>query len=324
MVKSLAVNDLLDRFGGQLGFSLVGGGNGLSRLLVSSEIYRPGLALAGFVELYTHDRLQVLGSPEMLYLSRLSEEERESSLDAIYQFDLPCVVITEGNQASPAMVALSDRKGIPLLTTNLTTTKFTHLFTLCLDDVFAPQTTLHGSLADVYGIGLLFTGRSGIGKSEIALDLVERGHRLVADDVVVVTRKMHGILVGSSSEMLQDHMEIRGVGILDVRRLFGIRAIRLQKRIEVEVRLVDWSESLTYERIGLQDVTTSILDVDLPVVTLPIYPGKNITVLAEVIALNHLLRIHGQNPALEFNERLIEAMRNSAKTTGVEPRKDIE
>jgi HPr kinase/phosphorylase len=303
---------------------VIGGESGLDHCLFSSEIHRPGLALAGFVELYTYDRLQVLGNTEMLYMARLSEEERETSLNTIYQFDIPCVVITDGNTAFGIMIDIANRRGIPLLTTEFSTTKFTHLFSFYLDDLFAPQTTLHGSLVDVYGIGLLFTGRSGIGKSEIALDLVERGHRLVADDIVVVTRKMHGILVGNSTEILRDHLEIRGIGIIDVRRVFGIRAIRLQKRVEVEVRLVDWSDSFSYERVGLEDVTTSILDVEIPVVTVPIYPGKNITVIAEVIALNYLLRVYGQNPAREFNQKLIEAMRRDAGTTYIEPRKDIE
>lgn len=324
MVKSLSIRSLLERYGEQLGLSLAGGEEGLDCCLVSGEIHRPGLALAGFVEIYTYDRLQVLGNTEMRYLARLSGQEREKSLNTIYQFDLPCVVITEGNEAFDFMVAIANRRKIPLLTTRFPTTKFTHLFSFYLDDVFAPQTTLHGSLVDVYGIGLLFTGRSGIGKSEIALDLVERGHRLVADDVIVITRKMHGILVGNSTEVLRDHLEIRGIGIVDVRRVFGIRAIRLQKRIEVEVRLVDWSDSFSYERVGLEDVTTSILDVEIPVVTVPIYPGKSITVIAEVIALNHLLRIYGHHPAREFNQKLIEMMRRDAETTYVEPRRDIE
>jgi HPr kinase/phosphorylase len=160
-------------------------------------------------------------------------------------------------------------------------------------------------MVDVYGIGMLFTGRSGIGKSEIALDLVERGHRLVADDVVNISRKAEGILIATASDVLQHHMEIRGLGIVDVRRVFGIRAIRVQKRVEVVVQLEEWDDSVDYERLGIDESITKILDVEIPLVKLPIFPGKNITVIAEVVALNQLLKIYGHHPAKEFNEHLI-------------------
>lgn len=313
-MKEMSIRTLLDQHGRRLALKLVAGENGLDeRRLINSEVHRPGLALAGFVDLYTYNRAQVLGNTEMLYLNTLPHDEQREALETIYQFDLPCVMVTDGNDALPMMRELSDRYRIPLLTSKFATTKFVHLMNLYLDDFFASQVRIHGSLVDVYGVGLLFTGQSGIGKSEIALDLVERGHRLVSDDIVTVTRKAQGILVGSGEEMFRNHMELRGVGIVDVRSMFGIRAIRLRKRIEVEVHLVVWDESFDYERIGLEDRMSLILDVEIPVVTLPIYPGKNITVISEVIALNHLLKIHGYHPAKDFNRQLMERMRRKSQ-----------
>ena len=185
-----------------------------------------------------------------------------------------------------------------------------HLLSDYMDDKFAPSITVHGSMADVYGIGVLFTGRSGIGKSEIVLDLVERGHRLVADDVVHLARKAEGVLIASASEVLQHHIEVRGLGIIDLRSVFGIRSIRLQKRVEVEVQLEEWDDQEDYERIGLDESVTQVLGVEIPLVKLPIFPGKNITVIAEVVALNQLMKIYGHHPAKEFNQRLIKKMQD--------------
>ncbi|HTM58480.1 MAG TPA: HPr(Ser) kinase/phosphatase, partial [Candidatus Udaeobacter sp.] len=182
-----------------------------------------------------------------------------------------------------------------------------------LDLMFAPQTSVHGSLVDVYGVGLLFTGASGIGKSECALDLVERGHRLVADDVVTITRRHGDVLIGSGNQLLRHHMEIRGLGIIDVQAIFGIRSIRLQKRVEVEVNLREWSASEDYERVGLDDRKTAILGVEIPLVQVPITPGKNITVIAEVIALNYLVKVTGgYSPAERLNQHLIEIMKRKS------------
>lgn len=308
-MQTITIRDLLENYGDQLGLTLVAGQSGQENRLAASDVHRPGLVLSGFVGLFTYDRAQVLGNSEMLYLSGMSTDQQSTVLDVIYQFDIPCIVITDDNDVLPAMAELSERHQVPLLTTSYSTTKFSHLFAYYLDDIFAPRTSLHGSLVDVYGIGLLFVGRSGIGKSEIALDLVERGHRLVADDVVMISRKMQGMLVGNSGDVLRDHMEIRGLGILNVRNMFGVRAFRMQKRIEVVVKLVEWGADVTFDRVGLEDDWVSILDVEVPQVTVPIYPGKNITVIAEAIALNYQLKTQGYHTAQEFNRRLVEKMR---------------
>jgi HPr kinase/phosphorylase len=196
-----------------------------------------------------------------------------------------------------------------LLRSEYDTTKLIHLLHFYLDDVFAPRVTLHGTLVDVHGVGLLVTGRSAIGKSEVGLDLVERGHRLVADDTVLVTRQSQGILMGRAPEALQDHIEIRGIGIVDVKRLFGVGGTRKQKRLEVVVTLVDWDQDSEYERVGIEDRVKTILGVELQEVTVPIFPGKNITVIAETIAFNYLLRLDGYHAAQQFNDRLIRRMR---------------
>ncbi len=322
-MRTLSIGQWVETFGSKLTLKMEGGHNGLDRLITSSEIHRPGMALMGFVGVFTYDRVQILGNAEMLYLDGLTEQARREALEIIYQFDIPCVVITDGNQTPPVMKDLADQKGIPLLQTGFSTTKFQHLLALYMDDLFAPQTTLHGSLVDVNGIGLLFIGRSAIGKSEVALDLVERGHRLVADDVVIVSRKTQGILVGTSPEMLRTFIEIRGLGILDVRNMFGIRGFRIQKRIEIVVKLVEWDDSLDYERTGLEDHYASILDVEVPLVTVPIYPGKNITVIAEAIALNHQLKLQGYHTANEFNRRQMEYMKKK-RPSEVQIRADVE
>jgi HPr kinase/phosphorylase len=322
-VQNLTVGDVLERYGDRLALELVAGASGLSNNLASSDVHRPGLVLAGFVGLFTYDRAQVLGNSEMLYLAGLDSEKRRLVLETVCQFDIPCIVITDGNDVLPMMRELAESNAIPLLTTSCSTTKFSHLLAFYLDDIFAPSTSQHGTLVDVYGIGLLFIGPSGIGKSEIALDLVERGHRLVTDDIVFVSRKMQGILVGTSSETTREHMEIRGVGIINVRNMFGVRAVRLQKRVEVVVKLVEWDESAMYDRVGLAETTASILDVEIPMTTVPIYPGKNITVIAEAIALNYQLRIQGFNTARDFSQRLLERIEEKAQSK-VSMRDDVE
>ena len=307
-MAELSIKEFLNVHSRSLGLRLVAGENGVSRTINSADINRPGLALTGFVELFTFDQVQLLGNHELEYLRSLPRPIRRAALDVIYQFPMPCVVVTGSGRLLPELLQMANLHGIPMLRSEFNTAKFTHLMHFYLDEYFAPQATVHGTLVDVDGVGLLFTGRSGIGKSELGLDLVERGHRLVADDTVVISRMSQGILVGSSPAVLENHMEIRGIGIVDVRRLFGIRGPRRQKRIEAVVDLVDWDDNLEFERIGLEDKATTILGIEIPEITVPLFPGKNITVIVETIALNYLLRVSGSHPAREFNRRLIHKM----------------
>ena len=303
-MTELAIKELLATYGQQLRLKLIAGAEGLERTINNSDIHRPGLALTGFVELFTLDQVQLLGNTEVEYLCSLSTDRRRQALKIIYQFDIPCVVLTGRGGEYSELRELADKCGVPLLKSEFNTAEFTHLIRFYLDEVFAPQVSIHGTLVDVSGVGLLFRGRSGIGKSEVALDLVERGHRLVADDIVIINRKPQGILVGCSSKMLQDHIEIRGIGILDVKKMFGVWGTRRQKRVEVLVNLVDWDEKYAYERLGLENNKVAILGVEVPEVFIPLFPGKNITVLAETIAMDYLLRLDGDYAAQEFSERL--------------------
>jgi HPr kinase/phosphorylase len=282
---------------------------GLDGLVPDADIASPGLALAGHIARFNANRLHVFGETEITYLSSLEESVRRDTLAGFFQFDLPVVFITKGLEAPEPMLALARERLVPVLRTALSTADFYGQIKPILEEAFAPRTTLHGSLADVYGVGLLFVGRSGIGKSECVLDLVERGHRLVADDVVKVTRRAGGVLIGQGHELAGHHMEIRGIGLVDVPALFGVRAVRQQKRIEVVVRLQDWETAKGADRTGLQRDTHSILDVPTPEMIVPLNPGKNITVVAEVVAMMHLLRYSGVDVATAFNERLIRKMR---------------
>ncbi len=288
------------------------GENGFDNHIKDKNLHRPGLALAGYVDLFTYDRVQIIGNTEVNYLNSLSPEQRLRAFTALLEFKIPCIILTNDNKLEQRLLDTAAAKGIPIFGTPFETTKIAYFVADFLDDQFAPQIVLHASFVDVYGVGVLLMGRSGIGKSEIALDLVERGHRLVADDVVNVTRKGEGILMGSGTELVKHFMEIRGLGLIDVRSMFGIRAIRFQKRVEVVVELEEWKPNEDYTRTGLDDKPVSILDVELPHVRLPIFPGKNVTVITEVIALNYLLKHYGYDAAKEFAKRLegqIEAKR---------------
>ncbi len=247
-------------------------------------------------------------------MSQLSEDRLKEISRKMFDYGLPLVIITKGIAPPAGFIEAADLSGTCVFSSKLTTAELTTKLSAYLDHLFAPSIMVHGSLMDVYGVGLLYTGKSGIGKSEIALDLVERGHRLVADDVVKITRAAPDVLLGNSSELLGHHMEIRGIGIIDIEELFGIRAIRLQKRIEVEVNLTLWSETEEYERLGLEDKKTKVLGVEIPIVRVPISPGKNITVISEVIAMNHMQKVYGENAALEFTKKLSQTLSRQSVT----------
>jgi HPr kinase/phosphorylase len=309
-MSGLKVRDLLAKKGAPLQLEALTGESGLDRDIPSPEVSSPGLVLAGYIARFTGaDRIHILGETEITYLAALDPAARRKALDTFFGFDLPCVIITKGQDPPAEVLALAAAKGIAVIRTRLKTAEFYRRLKPFLDDAFAPTTTVHGSLADVFGVGLLFRGRSGIGKSECVLDLVERGHRLVADDVVHVTRRGNDVLIGRGHEVSRHYMEIRGVGLIDINALFGIRSVRQQKRIEVVVQLEDWDTNREYDRTGLDARETELLDVSLPLVTVPLNPGKNLTVICEVVAMNHLLRFGGVDSAHTFNERLIRRMR---------------
>jgi HPr kinase/phosphorylase len=313
---ALRVGALFDQLSTLLELERVPGTDGLDRLVPGADVSSPGLALAGFVARFAAERLQVFGETEVTYLHSLGAATRRGHLAQFFAFPIPCVFVTKGLELPVEVAEEATRAGVAVLRSRLKTNEFYNRIKPWLEDYFAPQTTLHGSLADVYGVGLLFIGQSGIGKSECVLDLVERGHRIVADDLVLVRRKGSDILIGRGHELQRHYMEIRGVGLVDIPAIFGIRAVRQQKRIEVVVQLEEWRQdatAVTVERTGLDGETTDILGIALPRITVPLNPGKNITVIAEVIAMHHLLKWSGIDPAERFNARLINQMRDKSE-----------
>lgn len=307
-MRAVKVRQLLERKGAELQLEPLTGDVGLDREMLTPEASSPGLVLAGYTKRFAQTRIHVLGQTEITYLASLDPAARRHSLETFFTFDLPCVVITKNQEPPSELLELALAKGIAVIRTRLKTSEFYRRLKPYLDEAFAPTTTVHGSLADVFGVGLLFTGRSGIGKSECVLDLVERGHRLVADDVVQIMRRGNDVLIGRGHELARHYMEIRGVGLIDIQAMFGVRAVRQQKRIEVVVQLADWDASREFDRTGLDRETTDILDVSVPRVTIPLNPGKNLTVICEVVAMSHLLRYGGVDSAQRFNDRLLKYM----------------
>ena len=313
MSKTLRVGALFEQLEKLLELQRVEGTSGLDRIVSSADVSSPGLALAGFVMRFPAERMQVFGETEVTYLRSLDPATRREHLQKFFAFPFPCLFVTKAQDIPAEVVEEAILCGVAILRSPLKTNEFYARIKPWLEDAFAPQTTLHGSLADVYGVGLLFKGQSGIGKSECVLDLVERGHRLVADDHVLVKKRGTDILIGQGNELARHYMEIRGIGLVDVPAIFGIRAVRQQKRIEVVVQLLEWKPGAEAERVGLDGETVEILGVSLPRITIFLNPGKNITVVAEVIAMHHLLKWSGIDPAERFNEALIQQMRSKTE-----------
>jgi len=288
--------------------------SGFDKKIYEQNLHRPGLALTGFVELFSYSRVQIFGNTEMRYLSQLSLEKQKESLKKIFKFDIPCIILTDNNKPFTLLIELANEYNIPVFGSPYNTTKSAYFISDFLDDQFASRISVHGSFVDVYGVGMLFVGKSGIGKSEVALDLIERGHRLVADDVVILTKKGEGILIGAGTNLVKHFMEIRGLGLIDIERMFGIRAIRYQKRLEIIVELEIWNDKTEYTRTGLDESVFTISDVEIPYVKLPILSGKNITVISEVISLNYLLKHCGYDAASYFQKRLKERLKGRKST----------
>jgi len=286
---------------------------GFDNKLVSKHIHRPQLALTGYVELFNFKSVQLFGNTEIYYLKSLDENTRLTTFENISKFRIPCIILTNNHELSEELLNLCKSFNIAVLQTSFESTKASAILSDFLDDQFIEQSMVHASFVDVYGVGLLFVGRSGIGKSEIALDLIERGHRLVADDIVMINKKGETTLMGTGTSLVQHFMEIRGLGIIDVRQMFGIRSIRFQKRVEIIVELEEWNDNTEYTRIGLEQSPTDVMGVELNTVKLPIIPGKNVTVIAEVIALNYLLKTYGYDAAEVFSNKLTEKIKMKNK-----------
>jgi len=308
-VKSITIQEILAVKRDTLALEVLTPGVPLDRKASDPDVSSPGLALAGYTARVPGGRMWVFGETEMTYLATLPPEQARENLLRLFTFDVPAIFVTKGQAVPDFFLEVARERNVPVILSRRSTRMVYQRLKPFLETALAPSTSLHGSLADVYGVGLLFMGDSGVGKSECVLDLVERGHRLVADDLVLVTRQGNDVLIGRGHELQRHHMEIRGVGIIDIKTLFGVRAIRQQKRIEVVVQLELWDAETAYSRTGLEEDETEILGVPVPRVTVPLNPGKNITVISEVVAMNHLLKFAGVHSAQSFDERIREAMK---------------
>ncbi|MCK5521424.1 MAG: HPr(Ser) kinase/phosphatase [Candidatus Marinimicrobia bacterium] len=287
--------------------------------IVSSKVNNPGLELAGFWEHFKPENIQIISRKEMNFLEGKSDRNFRNIFKKLFTYKIPCLIFVDDMIVDKRIIRLARILNIPLFSSRLDSTEFLKEIGGYLYKEFAPRISVHGSLMDIHGVGILFTGRSGIGKSEVALDLVERGHRLVADDVVNIEKAADNILMGYGETLLQNTLEIRGVGIIDIRKAFGIRAVRTRKRVELCIELLDWSAEENYERFGLDTETKPLLDISLPFIKLPIFPGKNITVITEVIALNYMLKYLGEDPAKELQERIRKEI--NSKSAGMDDKR---
>ena len=302
----VTVGALLGARGTSAGLSadLLAGSAGLDRRITLPYIQKTGLALAGFDEYLRPGRILIFGESEVRYLERMAPEPRRAVLGRLFAHDFPCVLVTMGLDTPADLAEEAERAGVPLLRTGVPTPTAIARLTAHLEDQLAPREARHGVLIDILGLGVLMVGESGIGKSECALDLVVRGHRLVADDIVEVRCRAQAVLIGTCPELTRHHIEIRGLGIINVSELFGVSATRSSKRIELLVRLERWDAAREYDRLGLERETEDVMGVRVPVVCMPVAPGRNLAMLVEVAARNQLLRTRGRDAAQVLTARL--------------------
>jgi len=302
------VATLLEKLSGQLNLSVLAGSSGLDRLLRVSDVNRPGLALAGYLDYFACDRVQVLGNTETHYMDQLDPDVLRERLEKIFSYEIPCFVVSRGLEPVPVFVAMAEENNVPVLRSSYATADVISKIIVFLADEFEPEEWVHGVVMDVFGVGVLLLGKPGVGKSEAALELVERGHRLVADDTVIVKRRRENLLFAECSPIIGHHMEIRGVGILDVKSIFGAGAVRDAKRVGLVIELEQWDETREYDRLGIDEETHTILGVPLPKRTIPVRPGRNIAIIIEVAALNQRLKEMGTHTARELDKKLIAEM----------------
>jgi len=305
MARKVKVCDLVQEFH----LEVICGDAGLKRPITVADLYRPGLAMAGYYEFHPTERVQILGKTELTFFEGLSSDERMDRMKRLCEpEDTPCILISRGMDVPIELLAAANEYNVPVLRTKTSTTILASRITGFLENKLAPSTTIHGVLVDVYGIGMLISGSSGIGKSETALELVKRGHRLIADDAVEIRQTADHVLNGNAPELIRHLLEIRGVGIINVMTLFGAGAVRNVKKISVVVKLETWQQDKQYDRLGLDEETTRIIDTDIPLVTIPVRPGRNLAVIIEVATMNYRLKRMGYNAALQFTNKLTESL----------------
>lgn len=319
-MTSIKISRLLEDSDYDLRLQLVVGEKGLDKRISSSRIQKPGLALTGFTEHLHPERVQVFGNTEISYLETLAEARQREVLATLLRSELACIVVTKNLEIPQTLIDACERADVTLMKTTLLSSTFIQQVQSFLDEALTASASLHGVLMDVFGVGILLLGKSGIGKSEIALDLVMRGHRLVADDIVDVTRRKPGTIYGAGNPIIKHHMEIRGLGIINIKDLFGIAAVRDRKKIELVIELVEWDPMQEYDRLGVEEQKFSVVGVEIPLAVVPVRPGRNMTTIIEVAARNHLLKLQGHHSAREFAERLNRAIADGAmhRTLGEE------
>ena len=307
--KKITVLDLLelDLSGHDaLNLKCIAGRRGLPRAITVPEINRPGLALSGFFEAFSANRVQLFGRGETAYLHKLHKEKNTEALRAFFKAEMPCCVFTYNLEPTEEFREIAEENCCPLLQTDLTSNEFTSRIIRVFSNQFAPHQTLHGVMVEVYGIGILLNGHSGVGKSETALELVERGHRLVADDIIEIRCVNGNTLLGrGANTMISHHMEIRGLGIINISQLYGVGAIRDQKEVQLIVQLEDWNSSKAYDRLGMEQKYMELLGVKVPIIEIPVRPGRNLPIIIEAAAMNERLKNMGYNSAKDFNQNVL-------------------
>jgi HPr kinase/phosphorylase len=307
-MSSIPVHVLEQDTDHRLNLTLRAGRRGLGKQIAHPQVQKMGLALTGFIQFISPERLQVIGKPEMAYFNSLVPALQQEVIHKIFSLDLACVVVTRQLDIPRHLLEEADEREVPLFLTDLSSTEFIDRANRFLEVKLAATASIHGVLLDVFGVGVLILGKSGIGKSECALDLILRRHRLVADDMVFIQKRSPSFLLGSGFDIIQHHMEIRGLGIINIRSLFGVEAIRERKKVELVIELMEWNAYEEYDRLGFEEEKYPILEVDLPLLRIPVTPGRNLSTIVEVAARNHLLKMMGYDSALEFEKKLIRRM----------------
>ncbi|MFU2017707.1 HPr(Ser) kinase/phosphatase [Peribacillus butanolivorans] len=303
-MAKVRTKDIVDAFG----LELISGEEGINRPIITSDLSRPGLEIAGFFDYYPADRVQLLGMTEMSFFNRLNEPDRIQRMEELCRDFTPGIIITRGQEVPIELIEASERESVPVMRSNMKTTRLYSRLTNFLESRLAPTTAVHGVLVDIYGLGVLITGKSGVGKSETALELVKRGHRLVADDCVEIRQEDQDTLVGNAPDLIEHLLEIRGLGIINVMTLFGAGAVRSNKKISIVINLELWEKNKQYDRVGLDEEKMKIIDTEVTKITVPVRPGRNLAVIIEVAAMNYRLKRMGVNAAEQFSDRLNHAI----------------
>ncbi|MDF2947687.1 MAG: HPr kinase/phosphorylase [Bacillales bacterium] len=308
-MSKVTISDVINKFN----FEVVSGEEGISKPVLKSDLSRPGLVMAGFDEYYPAKRIQILGKTELTFFAGLNYEDRQNRMSRLCQLDTPGIIVTRGLDVPEELIIASEYASVPVMKTPAKSSRIESKLTNYLEYKLAPTTAVHGVLIDIYGVGVLITGQSGVGKSETALELVKRGHRLVADDCVEIHQEEDDKLVGHAPELIAHLLEIRGLGIINVMTLFGAGAVRTYKQISLIINLENWDPNKVYDRLGLDEQYVKIIDTEIPKMVVPVRPGRNLAIIVEVAAMNFRLKKLGVNAAEQFANKLTDVIEDAER-----------